>query len=150
MMTSESRRLVQQTWDEVLLSADRAGELFYRRLFAQDPQLARLFRAADMREQGRRLIRGISEAVRELESPGKAWTSGPAREESPHYTAVGAALLGMLEEVLGPRFTVPAAIAWVEYYRLVGPEVRRAALGDPGISRVVPLQGASRLLQVGS
>ena len=52
-MTPEQKRLVQESFALVAPIADKAGELFYARLFQLDPKLRFLFRV-DIREQGRK------------------------------------------------------------------------------------------------
>ncbi|HEU0053837.1 MAG TPA: hypothetical protein VFQ39_11705, partial [Longimicrobium sp.] len=58
--------------------------------------------------------------------------------ENPHFAGVGKALLAMLHDVLGTRFDAAAATAWVDCFRWLAPRVRRAALGEPGLPRMVP------------
>src|SRR5687768_12468803 len=90
-MTPENRRLVQQSWDEVAKSAERASEVFYRHLLDADPQLDRLFLHADPRERGRTLVRELSQAVRELAAlpdGGRIVTDVVQGFENPHYAGV--------------------------------------------------------------
>jgi hemoglobin-like flavoprotein len=151
-MTPENRRLVQQSWNEVAKSAERASEVFYRHLLEADPQLERLFRNADPRERGRTLTRELSQAVRELAAlpdGGRIVVDAAQGFENPHFAGVGNALLAMLQEVLGPRFTASAATAWVDCFRWLAPRVRRAALGETGLPRMVSSR-LSRLVAAGS
>lgn len=147
-MTPESRLLVQQSWENVLPAADRAAEVFYRRLFSLDPQLARLFRGADMRERGRALARDLTAAVRALpDAPSGAGAAFLA--DDPRYAHLGCALLATLGEVLGARFTAAVAAAWVDAFGWLAPALRRAALPEAGDTRVVPIR-RGRLVEIGS
>jgi hypothetical protein len=53
-MTPEQKRMVQETWKQVVPIADIAAGLLYRRLFEIDPSTRALFRATDMSEQRRK------------------------------------------------------------------------------------------------
>ncbi|HEX8903503.1 MAG TPA: hypothetical protein VF771_01535 [Longimicrobiaceae bacterium] len=142
-MTRETREMVQESWTLVLDRAPAAAQAFYDRLFDIDPQLGRLFRGADMGEQGRALMRVITTVVRGLggEAGGAAGPAGTTDPwESAHQMIVGGALFTMLERSLGERFVSPLRAAWMEVFSMHGAEIRRAALGGEGTSRVVPLQ----------
>ena len=155
-MTPESRRLVQQSWREVLPAADHAADVFYERLLRLDPQLARSVRTADAAQRRREWTRGVTEAVHALPvhlAPPPCAAAGPDAAhgfENPHYATLGMALLAALEETLRARFTAPVAAAWVDCYRHLAPGVRRAALGEPGLTRIVPLHSRVRLIEIGS
>lgn len=56
MLTSDQKRLVQETFAVIAPIADDAAALFYRRLFELDPSLQRMFRG-DMAEQRRAAAR---------------------------------------------------------------------------------------------
>jgi hemoglobin-like flavoprotein len=153
-MTPESRDLVQESWEQAVAShAAAAGELFYDRLLDLDPQLGRLLRSADLREQGRKLVRELGAIVRDLGEEWKAVSpcvEGAYGWENPHDATVGEALLSTLEQLLGDGFTARVRFAWVEAYEARAPEIRRAAIGDPPAPRVVPLSRHRRLMEIES
>ena len=142
-MTRDTRVLVQESWAAVLDHAPAAAEAFYDRLIDIDPQLGRLFRGADMAEQGRDLMRALTRMVRDLGAE-------PRPGDDPHAPADGwegaqlmvlaGALFRLLQRGLGEGFTPALRTAWMEFFTTHAAEVREAALGDAGTSRVVPLR----------
>lgn len=144
-MTSESKALVQESWDLLLPSAGAFAEHFFDRLLDLDPQLGRLFRATDMGEQGRRVVRAITTAVRGLEN--ESPSSRAAFVPPAARPVVTEALLDSLAAVLGEGFTPRVRVAWKEFCSGRATELRSVALGDTGTSRVVPL--ARRLIGIG-
>jgi len=145
-MNPESKALVQESWEHVLPSAGTFADLFFDRLLDLDPQLGRLFRATDMDEQGRRVVRAITTAVRGL---GDEWHSSSRSAFVPPAgrPVVTEALLDSLAGVLREEFTPRVKGAWKEFCSGRATDLRAAALGDTGTSRVVPL--ARRLLGIG-
>jgi hemoglobin-like flavoprotein len=134
-MTPDRKRLVQETWQQVVPIADTAAELFYRRLFAIDPSTRKLFRATDMAEQRKKLLQILNVAVRGLDNvDGLVSTveqlgrrhSGYGVTDA-HYDSVGAALLWTLEQGLGRAWTPAVASAWTEVYGVLAGVMRRAA-----------------------
>ena len=146
-MTPESKALVQESWDLLLPSAGAFAEHFFDRLLDLDPQLGRLFRATDMGEQGRRVVRAITTAVRGLDEDSPA-SSRAAFVPPAGRPVVTEALLDSLAAVLCERFTPRVCGAWKEFCSGRATELRSVALGDTGTSRVVPL--ARRLIGIGS
>jgi methyl-accepting chemotaxis protein len=140
MTTLDARALVQESWNRVLPGAPAAAEAFYERLTDLDPQLGRLFRGVDMAERGRHLTRAITPLVRAwAEADGPERTEGHAWE-NPHLAVVASALFAMLERGLGPCLTASIRGAWLDFFACHAAELREAALGGTGSSRVVPLQ----------
>ncbi|HKG90784.1 MAG TPA: globin family protein [Gemmatimonadaceae bacterium] len=133
-MTPEQKRLVQLSWTAVYPIADAAAALFYGRLFELDPSLRALFRSADMREQGKKLMQMITVAVKGLdqleqilpavEALGRRH-AGYGVQDS-HYATVGAALLWTLEQGLGDAFTPDVRAAWAETYGTLAGAMQRA------------------------
>lgn len=124
-MTPEEIKLVQTSFEKVLLKPEQAAACFYRRLFEFDPAMRPMFKT-DMRQQGRKLIdmlramvEGLSfldEFVSAIHKLGQRHVEYGVRPA--HYKTLGMALFGMLEEVLGPAYTSEVAAAWVAAYAL--------------------------------
>lgn len=134
-MTPDQKRLVQETWKQVVPIADAAGELFYHRLFEIDPSTCELFRATDMPAQRRKLLQMLAAAVRGLdnldalastvEDLGRRHVGYGVTDA--HYDSVGAALLWTLEQGLGNAWKPAVAAAWTEAYGFLSGIMRRAA-----------------------
>ena len=134
-MTSEQHALVQRSWRRAEPRLRAGGHRFYQRLFELDPTVARLFEGTDLVQQERKLMVMFAEIVRVLDRPGEL-VPGLADLGQRHvgygvkdadYASIGAALLGLLEEVLGEEFTPELKGAWREAYLLVSTVMRRAA-----------------------
>ncbi len=134
-ITMEEKKLVQQTWVQVVPIADQAAELFYGRLFELDPELKPLFKSTDMKEQGRKLTQMLAAAVKGLENLDQLV---PAVEnlgrrhvgygvKDAHYDTVGAALLWTLEKGLGDGFTPEVREAWAKTYTVLATVMKNAA-----------------------
>jgi hemoglobin-like flavoprotein len=139
-MTSEQKKLVQESWAQVTPIADTAASLFYNRLFELDPELKRLFARADMHKQGNLLVQTLSFAVKGLDQPehllpvveqlGQRHAHYGVQEN--HYETVGAALLWTLEQGLGEAFTESVREAWAETYALLSNVMKGAATAHSG------------------
>ncbi|MEM1044662.1 MAG: globin domain-containing protein [Pseudomonadota bacterium] len=109
----------------LMVSADleRAGELFYDKLFEIDPNLENLF-VNDMRAQASKLMNTLSIVVSQLQT----WPDlAPLVEDlalrhvaygvkAEHYDSVGQALIEMMDDVLGEAFTEDMRTAWTRSY----------------------------------
>lgn len=134
-MTPEQKSLVQATWRHVVPTADTAAELFYDRLFENDPHLYTLFLSTDMSEQRHRLTQMLGLAVSGLDELDKlvpAVADLGRRHagygvEDRHYESVGAALLWTLERGLGDSWTADVAEAWGAAYGSLSGTMRDAA-----------------------
>jgi hemoglobin-like flavoprotein len=133
-MTPEQKSLVQQSWNQVAPIAATAAALFYDRLFKLDPSLRPLFKAADMREQGRKLMQVLAVAVKGLDdldqlvpavqALGRRHGTYGVRQE--HYDTVGQALLWTLEKGLRDRFTAAVRDAWTQAYHMLATAMKAA------------------------
>jgi len=136
-MTSKQIELVQGTWEHVIPISDQAAVLFYGRLFELKPDLKLLFKS-DMKEQGAKLMRMITVAVRLLgdldqlvpaaEDLGRRHVAYGVKEE--HYAVVGTALLWTLDKGLGDAFTQEVREAWIAAYDLLATVMKNAAAKD--------------------
>lgn len=126
--------LVQSSFDQVLPIADKAADLFYKRLFELDPSLRRLF-SGDLRQQGRKLMDTLRLVVSNLGHLDRIVPGVRALGErhvaygveDRHYETVGAALLWTLETGLGHAFTCDVAAAWTAAYTLLASTMKSAA-----------------------
>lgn len=127
--------LVESSFAKVKPIAEKAGELFYQRLFEQNPELRHLF-SGDMEEQQRKLMATLAVAVEGLRRPetiiptvqqlGRAHAGYGVKEE--HYALVGEALLWTLKQGLGEDFTLPVRRAWEEAFAYLSGIMKEAAV----------------------
>jgi hemoglobin-like flavoprotein len=133
-MTPRQIELVQTSYTAVEGLGDKAGLLFYDRLFALDPALRPLFKG-DMDAQAHKLMQMITVAVRGLKDVAKlqpALAALGARHAGygvlpAHYDTVGAALLDTLAAGLGDAFTPEVKQAWTDCYGLLATTMQAEA-----------------------
>lgn len=136
-MTPQQTQLIRASHARLAPHADRAGQLFYRKLFALAPDLQPLF-IGDIRQQATRLMQMIGAAVGLLDRPAQlvpvlqhlgarhAGYGVQARD----YHAVGLALLDTLAEQLGAEFDADTRAAWSAMYALVSSTMIAAARAE--------------------
>lgn len=133
-MTPEQIVLVQESFKPVIEIKDQAADLFYARLFEEDPSLEALF-PDDMSEQKKKLMATIATVVGSLD---KLEDIVPIVEElgvrhngygvkPQHYDTVGSALLWTLEQGLGEAFTPDVRDAWAAAYTVLAETMKAAA-----------------------
>ncbi len=133
-MTPDQKLLVRDTWNKVIPDQEHTAELFYQRLFAQNPELKGYFKG-DMKEQGRKLMVMINAAVcglDQLDSLLEPIKRMGARHhdygvKDEDYDKVGAALLWTLAQELGPSFTPKVEAAWTLTYATVANVMKSGA-----------------------
>lgn len=133
-MTSRQIRAVQSTWLSVLPKREAAAQLFYGRLFEQDPSLRSMFRG-DMHEQGRKLMQVMDSAVNGLSDLDQIIAAVQALGrrhvgygvQPHHYDSVGDALIWTLGQCLGAQFTAAAKDAWTTAYGVLAATMKDAA-----------------------
>jgi hemoglobin-like flavoprotein len=135
-ITSEQKKLVQETWEKVVPIAETAAELFYRRLFEINPELKPLFKYADMKEQKLKLLQMLGMAVKGLdnleqlipavENLGRRHVGYGVKDS--HYDTVGDALLWTLEKGLGEDFTPEVLDAWTQTYITLASVMKNAEM----------------------
>ena len=131
-MLARQKKLIQDTWKQVVPIADQAAAIFYQRLFEIDPSTRHLFNTTDMAQQRKKLLQILSVAVSSLDNLGalsKTVEDLGRRHANygvtdAHYDAVGVALLWTLEQGLGSAWTLEAAVAWKEVYGLLSSIMR--------------------------
>src|SRR5262245_49689292 len=112
-MNLDQKRLVRETWKQVMPIADTVADLFYRRLFQIDPATRELFRATDMFAQRKKLLQTLGYAVSGLdnldvllstvEDLGRRHARYGVADK--YYDYAGGRLWWRLEQRLGPRWT---------------------------------------------
>ena len=123
LLSPRQIKLVQDSFRKVAPIKDAASQIFYDRLFEQDPSTRALFKD-DIASQGRKLMDVLAFAVANLGDDEKL---NPAVEMlgakhmdygvlPRHYTVVGEALLFTLKKGLGKDFTKEVSSAWVSAY----------------------------------
>lgn len=133
-MTPEHIHLVQTSFNRVEPIADQAAELFYGRLFEQNPSFRTLFKG-DLRRQGGMLMSTLALAVKNLHQPERILSAvqdlGRRHVgygvQSEDYAPVGAALLWTLDQGLGDDFTAEVREAWGAAYQLLSGVMTEAA-----------------------
>jgi hemoglobin-like flavoprotein len=133
-MTPDQIALVQETFKPVLEIKDTAADLFYDRLFHDDPSLRALF-PEDLGEQKKKLMATIATAVGALDRLDtivptvQALGIGHAGYgvRPAHYDTVAGALIWTLEQGLGEAFTPEVRDAWVAAYTILADTMKDAA-----------------------
>ncbi len=133
-MIARQKKLIQDTWAQVVPIADRAAAIFYQRLFEIDPSTRPLFNTTDMAQQRKKLLQVLGVAVSSLDNLGALSKTvedlgrrhaGYGVKDS-HYDSVGVALIWTLEQGLGSAWTPEVAAAWKEVYGILSSIMRTA------------------------
>ena len=133
-MTPDQISSVKETFALVRPISDKAGMMFYDRLFEIDPKLRKMFNE-DVSEQSRKLMQMIAAAVNALD---KLETIVPAVQAlgtrhvdygvvDQHYDTVAEALLWTLEKGLGEAFTPKVKESWTAAYIVLADTMKAAA-----------------------
>jgi len=123
-MTPEQVSEIRASFSKVAPIAEQAAALFYGRLFEIAPEVQPLFKASDMKEQGRKLMGTLAVVVKGLDDLPALMPAVEALARkhvgygvsAAHYAPVGAALLWTLEQGLGEGFTPTVKDAWTTAY----------------------------------
>ena len=133
-MTPEQIALIAQSIDDLRADSDAVVARFYDRLFELAPDARELF-MIDMPTQRTKFFRELDEiahAIPDLDAfVTRATELGLEHVdfgvETRHYRAFGQALLEVLGEWYGDRFTPELADAWRLAYRMVSDSMQRGA-----------------------
>ncbi|ANQ49176.2 hemin receptor [Flammeovirga yaeyamensis] len=133
-MTSQQKKLVQNTFAMVAPISDKAAEIFYTKLFELDPSLRPLFKT-DIKEQGKKLMTMLAAAVNGLndldalvpvvQDLGRRHVV--YQVEDKHYDTVAEALLYTLGVGLGDDWTDEVQEAWTTVYTVLATTMKEAA-----------------------
>ena len=134
-MSPESQQLIRESWTALQPIGDRVVATFYERLFASNPEVAKLFKSDRMADQRRKFAAMLTEIVRVIDRPellvsevaesGRRHVGYGVKERD--YEDVGAALLWTFEHELGEAFTPAVRGAWREAYTLLAAVMKRSA-----------------------
>lgn len=134
VMTPDQVHLIRKSFAELTRHDHIAALVFYRRLFEIDPALRPMF-TSNIEEQAKKLIDMLGVLIAMLERPigldmelramGARHVGYGVKDE--HYATVAGALLDMLSEVLGDKFTPETKAAWVALYGAVETTMKRGA-----------------------
>lgn len=132
-MDENIKKLVQESWAQVVPIADKAAELFYDKLFELDPTLKFLFKAP-IPTQGKLLMKALDGAVSGLDDLGGLVPvlQGLGARHAGYgvvdkdYDTVGTAFLWTLGQGLGDGFTDEVKAAWTEVYGVVASVMKEA------------------------
>ena len=134
-MDSRQKELVRESWEALRPDAERAAELFYTRLFEEDPSLRPLFKG-DMVQQGARLMNMLGTAVDtldNLENMAPMLHQLGRRHagygvEPQHYETFNDALVWTLQNVLGADFYPEVEDAWGAFIAFLSQTMQEGAL----------------------
>ena len=137
-LTSQQIALVQTSFRTVQPMSATAGELFYKRLFEIEPEVAALFKG-DVGRQGREFMQVLAVAVGGLSN---VTTLVPMVQQlgvrhaaygvqARHYDAVRQALLYTLAVILQDDYTDDVRAAWATAYAMLAGIMKEAAWGAP-------------------
>ena len=122
-LTSDERELIRDSFRVVSRDRRQAAARFYELLFEQAPQTRELF-VNDLERQGVELMSKLGLIVAEIQNieglvpvlEDLALRHVAYGVKPHHYPLVGAALVGMLAEIVGDDFTPEARGAWTKAY----------------------------------
>ena len=124
-VSAEDARLVAQSWSAATARPDVLAAVFFANLFSLDPSLRLLFlgeSAEQAQERERRFLHSIGVAVGNLHR----FESRPG-DPPVSWDAVGVALLGALQHVLGTALTPQVRDAWAAAYAAIATAMRAAS-----------------------
>lgn len=140
-MTTEQVQLVKKTWRMFRgVSPATVGDLFYSKLFMDNPHLRKMF-PADMEQQYQKLLDMLNSIVIRLDRLDELSEEVAAMAQRhvqygvrpAHYKLVGSALLWTLQKGLGDEWTEAVENAWTVCY---------SALSDTMIKNTCLSEGA--------
>ncbi|QHT67514.1 hemin receptor [Rhodocytophaga rosea] len=122
-MTDRQILLVKHSWSFVIIRSEEAGELFYNKLFELHPELRPMFKN-DLVFQAKKLIAMVTVMITKLQKMDDIMPEIHALAQRhvgygtrpEHYAVVGKALVWMLEQGLGNRWTDETRVAWETWY----------------------------------
>lgn len=126
LVTTEEINLVKGSWSQVIPIRDKAGELFYNKLFELAPQVRYMFKG-DMTEQSRKLMSMITVVVTKLdklddilpEVRALALRHNNYGTKPEHFEVVGTALVWTLSQGLADKWSGELETAWIKVYGIL-------------------------------
>lgn len=126
-MTTVQILAVKRSWRALQgINPQLIGDLFYSKLFADAPQLRKMF-PKDMKEQQQKLIDMLDAIVKRLDRLEELTDEVAAMARRhvdygvvpKHYELVGAALLWTLQKGFGKDWTPEVSAAWIACYTML-------------------------------
>lgn len=119
--------LLEESFDVIAPHGEELVAVFYRRLFATDPNLQALFTRTDMARQRSMLLAAlvlVRKSLRDLPTLVPALVSMGARHQGygvrpEYYTTVGTVLLAAMGEIGGAQWRDEYTEAWASAYAVV-------------------------------
>lgn len=125
MITERQKMLVKNSW-RCSIDAEKAGKIFYGRLFEVAPEIRHLFQD-DIKFQARKLmnmvklivtrIHNLDEIIEEVKSLARRHSRYGA--EPAHYKIVGECLMWTLERVICDKWDDETRDAWMAVYSVL-------------------------------
>ncbi|HYA20906.1 MAG TPA: globin domain-containing protein [Burkholderiales bacterium] len=132
-MTPEQIELVRNSFQKLAAIPEKAGEMFYQRLFELDPNARQLF-WGNMRDQGKALFLMLEMIVNSLDIQdkivpiifdlGKRHAMYGVRDR--HYGPFEQALMDTLSNVIGDAFTPDVRKAWTAAFAFLAEIMKEA------------------------
>lgn len=125
-MSPQQIKLVKETWGFIIAKSDKAGDLFYTRLFEVAPGVKPLFKN-DIRLQARKLMAMVTYIVTKLdkldvilpEIKSLAQRHKKYGAMKDHYAVVGECLIHTLKTGMGDRWNAEIEAAWIAVYKVL-------------------------------
>lgn len=145
-VTERQAGLIQTSYMRLVEDIDLAAEMFYKRLFALEPETRALFKG-DMQSQGRKLIQMLLVAVNgafnlegvdaDMRTLGEEHIGYGVKVE--YFEPLGTALVETVASTLGSDFNNEMREAWEVWYNALAEMVKRG-METGGSSPAAPEQ----------
>ena len=146
VLTADEKRMIVSTYRLVVPISETVGDLFYRRLFGEQPQYRDLF-PEEMSKQKQKLMSMLAFITKSLDWTEDQWKEDVRAEEDlflvvlalgrrhhslynipgEAYGPVETALLWALDQGLGQTFTPELRQAWTKLYRALATSMQLGA-----------------------
>lgn len=141
MLTSEQKRLVKLSFEQLLPVSHIAAGLFYSKLFELEPSLRHMF-MGDIQSQERKFVNMLRIVVNNLDRTEQVTPAiealgrrhGGYGVETSHYHVFCTALLWAVEQAAGPDCLAGTKEAWYAFFSYLADTMHKAAadeLEDP-------------------
>ncbi|MCS6820770.1 MAG: globin domain-containing protein [Microscillaceae bacterium] len=125
-MNAAQIKLIKESWVNVVIHVEKAGAVFYNKLFTLYPEIKPLFKN-DIVSQDRKLIHAVAVMITKLDKLDdlrKELHSLASRHiyygvKPEHFRAFKVAFMAMLEEALQKQWSANLKQAWEELFDLI-------------------------------
>jgi hemoglobin-like flavoprotein len=132
MLDQDTKQLLKDSLALLPVDTVAAAQLFYQRLFELAPEARAMF-STDMNVQAKKLITMLVWIAEHLDRPEELLRAlhdlgarhAKYKTHVDHYAPVGSALLWMLQQTLGDKFTPDMEDAWITAYTFISTEMER-------------------------